>query len=141
MERSLRNRLTYGPIMLAALGLLLWLDNRIEASTRPLMKRHEIMQHGIGGVGILILLICILPLAVRELATLFTAERVRPYRVIAAAGAGSLVLHAFLTQFPFFKNIAASTRAFVIVFVMLLPALRRAMGKHTQDAIVRMAGT
>ena len=31
--------------------------------------------------------------------------------------------------------------AFIIVFVMLFAALRRASGMHTQEAIIRMAGT
>jgi phosphatidate cytidylyltransferase len=50
-------------------------------------------------------------------------------------------VHAFLTQFPPFKPIAASTLAFIVVFVMLFAALRRAWGKQTQEAIVHMAGT
>ena len=65
----------------------------------------------------------------------------RPYRFISAAGAGTLILHAFLTQFTWFQRIAASTLAFVIVFVMLLAALARALTRQTQDAIVHMAGT
>ena len=91
---------------------------------------------GVGGIGLLILLAMILPLAVQELAMLFTAEQVRPYRVIAAIGSSLLILHAFLTQFPPFQPIAASTLAFIIVFIMLAAALRRAMRKQTQDAIV-----
>ena len=35
MERSLRNRLTYGPVMLAGLFLLLWLDHWIQTQTGP----------------------------------------------------------------------------------------------------------
>jgi phosphatidate cytidylyltransferase len=141
MERSLKNRLTYGPIMLAGLLLLLWLDNRFEAATRPYMREHNVMPYGVGGVGILLLLMLVNPIATTELAILFTAERVRPYRVIAAFGSGFLVLHAFLTQFPKFKVISTSALAFVIVFVMLLAALRRAFHRQSQEAIVRMAGT
>ena len=140
MESSLRNRLTFGPIMLAALLGLLYLDHWVELHTigKVRDKGHAF---GIGGVGLLIVLTIILPPAVRELATLFAAEKVRPYRFIAAIGAGSLAVHAFLTQFDWFQPIAASSLAFIIVFVMLFAALRRAWVKQTQDAIHHMAGT
>ena len=144
MERSLRNRLTYGPIMLAGLFALLWLDYAAEGWTRAWIRertsRHP-NEHGLQGLGLLILLLLILPSATSEIAVLFTAERVRPYRVIAAIGSGALALHAFLTQFARFRVVAASTLAFVIVFVMIGAALRRAWSRQTQDAIVRMAGT
>src|SRR5690349_15239605 len=100
MESSLKNRLTFGPLMLIGLCLLLWIDDRIEGSTRPYMRDHGIMTYGVGGVGILALLMLVNPIATTELARLFTAERVRPYRVIAGVGSSCLVLHAFLTQFP-----------------------------------------
>jgi len=144
MERSLRNRLTYGPIMLGGLVLLLWLDSAIEKWTLPYMRRQYPHNHnisGIGGVGLMVLLLIIMPIAVDELTILFTAERVRPYRLIAMAGAGALVIHAFCTQFPRFRVVAASTLAFIVVFVMLFAALRRAWTRQTQMAIVRMAGT
>jgi len=76
-----------------------------------------------------------------KMATLLTAEQVRPYRLIAALGCGGLVIHAFATQFPRFKVIDASTLAFIIVFVMLLTALRRALSRDSQQAITSMAGT
>jgi phosphatidate cytidylyltransferase len=79
--------------------------------------------------------------AVTELATLFAAEKVKPYRSIAAVGCGALAFHGFLTQFPRFQTVAASTLAFIIAFTMICAALRRAMGKHTQEAIHAMAGT
>lgn len=141
MEAALRNRLTYGPIMLVALGLLLWLDHAFEQWTRSWAMRTFEIDHGIGGFGLLILLVVVLPLAVVELARLFTAENVRPYRFIAGTACAALVVHAFLTQFPTFKQIAASALAFIIVFVMLFAALRRALERQTSDAIVRMAGT
>jgi phosphatidate cytidylyltransferase len=144
MESALRNRLTYGPMMLAALFLLLWLDDAIQRWTRPWMERrygHVDYAGGIGGVGLVILLFFICPIAVQEITVLFTAERVRPYRVIAAVGSSLLVVHAFLTQFPPFRPIAASSLAFIIVFIMLAAALRRAWMKETQEAILRMAGT
>jgi len=97
--------------------------------------------YGIAGAGLLILLLILLPLATEEVARLFTAENVRPYRFISAAGSGSLVIHAFMTQFPSFQPVAASTLAFIIVFVMLFAALRRAWTKQTEGAIVHMAGT
>jgi phosphatidate cytidylyltransferase len=99
------------------------------------------IHYGVAGVGLLILLMIILPLATQEVARLFTAENVQPYRFISAAGSGSIVIHAFLTQFPNFRNVAASSLAFIIVFVMLFAALRRAWTKSTQGAIVAMAGT
>jgi phosphatidate cytidylyltransferase len=141
LEPAIRNRLTFGPIMLAALGLLLWFDHLAEMWTRPWMRDRYGLDHGICGIGLLLLLLAILPAAILEVTHLFTAERVRPYRTIAALGAGSIILHAFFTQFPPFRPIAASALAFVIVFVMLFAALRRAWGKQTQDAIVHMAGT
>src|SRR5215211_4057173 len=141
MEASLRNRLTFGPLMLASLGLILWLDHAAEGWTRPWMMEHLQVDRGICGLGLIVLLLLVVPPATIELATLFAAEQVRPYRLISAFGSGALIVHAFLTQFPAFKPIAASTLAFIIVFVMLFSALRRAWGKQTQEAIIRMAGT
>ena len=144
MEKALRNRLTFGPMMLGGLFLLLWLDERVQAWTRLWMEhryQEEGFRGGVGGVGILILLAIILPLATQELTILFTAERVRPFRILAALGSSLLILHGFLTQFPPFRPIAASAFAFIIVFIMLLAALRRAMRKQTQDSITAMAGT
>src|SRR4051812_1517611 len=113
MERSLRNRLTFGPMMLAALGLLLWLDDYVQYRTRGWYEQHvrdwyanhpgqsdvagilpPIGGGGVGGVGLLILLAFILPIAVRELATLFAAERVKPYRLMASVGCAALIVHA-----------------------------------------------
>jgi phosphatidate cytidylyltransferase len=144
METSLRNRLTYGPMMLAGLGLLLWLDDWAQAATRGWMEQRYADVHfrgGVGGIGLLAIMAIINPFAIEELTKLFTAERVRPYRLIAGIGSFLLIGHAFLTQFPPFKPIAASTLAFLIVFVMLVAALSRAWRQQTQDAIVRMAGT
>ena len=142
MERSLRNRLTFGPIMLAGLFLLLWLDHAAQRWTQPWMHaRYPDIAEGIGGIGLMILLALIFPIATLELAILFTAEQIRPYRVISAAGSSLLILHAFLTQFPPFQRIAASSFAFIIVFIMLAAALRRALKKQTQQAILKMAGT
>ncbi len=138
METSLRNRLTYGPLMLAALLLLLWLDWAIQHWT---IGRVHNAGFGIGGAGLLIIMLIILPPAILELAQLFAAEHVQPYRFIAAAGSGVLVLHAFFTQFRWFKEYAASSLAFIIVFVMLFAALRRAWVRQTHEAILHMAGT
>jgi phosphatidate cytidylyltransferase len=139
MERSLRNRLTYGPVMLAGLFLLLWLDHWIETRTVHLNPYRD--RGGVAGVGLLVLLLIILPPATVELAKLFTAERIKPYRLISALGSSALIAHAFATQFPRFQPVAASVLAFIIVFVMLLAALARAATKQTNDAIVAMAGT
>ena len=141
MEASLRNRLTYGPIMLAGLALILWLDHAADGWTRGWMLHRYGVDRGVCGIGLMALLLLVVPPATIELATLFAAERVRPYRFISAAGSWALIVHAFLTQFPPFKPIAASTLAFIVVFVMLFAALRRAWGKQTQEAIVHMAGT
>ena len=120
--------------MIAALLGMLYLDWWLERNLRI---------HGIHprGVGILGLMLLILPPAVYELAHLFAAERVAPHRSIAAAGSAALVIHAFLTQFLWFQPIAASVLAFIIVFVMIFAALRRAFMRQTQDAIHHMAGT
>jgi phosphatidate cytidylyltransferase len=141
MERTLKNRLAYGSLMLLGMFALLWFDAAAERSTRPLMRNHFGINHGIGGIGLMIILLLILPAATVELAALFTAERVRPYRSISSIGSGALALHAFLTQWVRFEAIAASTLAFIIVFVMLLAALRRAWDKQSHEAIERMAGT
>jgi phosphatidate cytidylyltransferase len=144
MERALRNRLTFGPIMLAALFLLLWLDDWLQFRTRDWMESHYAAYNfrgGIGGIGLLAILAAINPLATDELATLLTAEHVRPYRIISATGSFLIVLHAFLTQFPPFQKIAASTLMFIVVFIMLAAALRRAWTQQTQEAITHMAGT
>ena len=134
MEQSLRNRLTFGPLMIAALLGMLYLDWWLEKNLRIHGNRPR-------GLGILVLLLLVLPTAVYELANLFAAERVQPYRSIASLGCAALVVHAFLTQFPLFEPIAASSLAFIIVFVMLFAALRRAFMRQTQDAIHHMAGT
>lgn len=143
MERSLRNRLTFGPIMLAALIGLLWLDYKIQIWTRgaQFLANTGVQDVGLAGAGLLALLLLVLPPAVYELATLFAAERIQPYRFIAAAGAAGIVTHAFLTQFHRFQPIAASSLAFLIVAGMLFAALRRAIMKQTSDAIHHMAGT
>jgi phosphatidate cytidylyltransferase len=142
MDASLRNRLTFGPLMLAAMGLLLWFDDYFQYRTRDFMQtEYEGFRGGVAGVGLLVLLSIILPIATAEVATLFTAERVRPFRVISAFGSGALVVHAFLTQFPWFKPIAASTMAFIMVSMPLLAALGRALNRETHQAITSMAGT
>jgi phosphatidate cytidylyltransferase len=139
MEQSLKNRLTYGPMMLAALFLLLWLDSYAQHWTK--LHHPEWRANGVGGVGLMIILCFIIPIATVELTTLFAAEQVRPYRSVSIIGAGLLVVHAFITQFERFRPIAASTLAFIVVFVPLFAALRRAIKRETSEAIVRMAGT
>jgi len=126
MEQALRNRLTFGPLMLAGLFLLLWLDHAVEHWTVGCIE-PQLRGHGLAGTGLLALLLIILPVATLEVGALFTAERLASYRLIAVLGSGSLVVHAFLTQFRGFRPVAASTMAFIVVFVMLLAALRRAM--------------
>jgi phosphatidate cytidylyltransferase len=137
MEQALRNRLTFGPMMLAGLFGLLWLDHAVQKWTATPGQPGS----GLAGVGLFLLLLVILPIAVAELATLFTAERIRPYRVLTGAACGLLVAHAFCTQFAAFQPVAASSLAFVIVFVMLAAALMRALDQQTEGAIHRMAGT
>lgn len=129
MDASLRNRLTFGPLMLLGLVLLLWLDHVIQAAS------------GVRGVGVLALMLVIVPMATMELATLFSAVHVQPYRMIALTGSSLLAIHAFATQFRWFEPVAASTLAFIIVFVMILAALRRAMMRQSEEAIHHMAGT
>ncbi|HEX4055288.1 MAG TPA: phosphatidate cytidylyltransferase [Tepidisphaeraceae bacterium] len=144
MHSTLRQRLTYGSLMMAVLLALLYFDYWAEQKTRGWVvvpTTHPPREFGLAGVGLLLLLIIILPFAVAEVARLFVAENVRPYRFLAGLGSGLLVVHAFLTQFPWFQHIAASTLVFIIVFVMILAAIRRASGRHTQEAIAHMAGT
>jgi phosphatidate cytidylyltransferase len=138
MEQALKNRLTYGPLMLAALLALLWLDHYAQVWTQNAGWNRS---RGVGGIGLLLVLSMLLPSATVELATLFAAERVRPYRFIAAIGAGLLVAHAFCMQFPRLREYGTSSLAFIIVFTMLFAALRRAWVKQTHEAITHMAGT
>lgn len=129
MDRNLRNRLTFGPLLLGVLLGVLWLDWWIES-------RYEVK-----GAGLLGLLIITLPLANLELARLFAAEHVQPYRFISGIFGGLIVLHAFATQFEAFEPIAASALALLIAAVPLTAALRKAAGRTTEDAILKMAGT
>ncbi|MFT3786678.1 MAG: phosphatidate cytidylyltransferase [Tepidisphaeraceae bacterium] len=135
MERSLRNRLTLGPILLLGLFGVLALDHGIERWT------SHYPSGGLRGVGVTLLLLLLLPLAVRELATLFAAKRVKPFRLITSLGCALLVLHAFFTQFAFFQRISTSLFVFIVTGAMIVAALQRALAKQSQDAIVHMAGT
>ena len=130
--------------MLAALLALLYFDYWVEQHTQGWVDFSSVQpgaHFGLAGVGLLILLIVLLPLATSEVGHLFVAEQIRPYRFLAALGSGLLAIHAFLTQFPWFQHIAASTLAFIIVFTMILAAIRRASGRETEQAITHMAGT
>ena len=139
MERALRNRLTYGPLMLGVLLGLLVLDQYVEDHTHGMFALRA--DRGIKGFGLLLILLSITPLAVMELARVFAAVQVRPYRLIASVGSNALVLHAFATQFPWFEQISTSMLAFILVFVMFFAALRRARLRQAQKAIHHMAGT
>ena len=92
-------------------------------------------------IAVLVIAFIVLPPATRELASLFAAVQVKPYRLIAGFGSNALAVRAFATQFPVFKPYATSTLAFIVVFVMLSAALRRAWQKQTSEAIHNMAGT
>lgn len=129
MDANLRNRLTFGPLMLAALLGVLVLDWYMEAWT------------GLKGVGVLIVLALLVPAANLELARLFTAENVTPFRALASFGGGLIVVHAFCTQFEAFKPIAATTLALILCGVPLAAALRKVAAKQTDRAILSMAGT
>ena len=63
MERALRNRLLFGTVMLAALAGVLWLDWAFESWTRDWMNRRYGLAHGVGGLGLAIMLAIITPLA------------------------------------------------------------------------------
>ena len=141
MDAALRNRLTFGPIMLAAALGVLWFDHWFEGYTAGRIGGLAGPGRGLAGVGLALILCVVSPLAVRELAKLFAAENVTPYRVIAAAGTLGLIAHAWLTQFPAFQKIAASAVVLLLVLVMLTAALRRAIGRTTDLAILAMAGT
>ena len=129
MNPELRNRLTFGPILLAGLLGVLAADWYVEELT------------GVKGVGVLTLLVLLVPLANLELAQLFTAREVRPYRSIASVGGGLIVVHAFCTQFEAFKPVATSTLALIMAGVPLSAALARVFARSTERAIVSMAGT
>ncbi|MGD0540212.1 MAG: phosphatidate cytidylyltransferase [Tepidisphaeraceae bacterium] len=144
MQQLLRQRLTYGSLMLAGLLALLYLDYWVEQNTQGWVKLPNLnppREFGLGGVGLLLAMVFLLPLATTEVARLFVAEQIRPYRFLAGLGSGLLAIHAFLTQFPWFQHIATSSLAFIIVFIMILAAIRRASGRHTEEAITHMAGT
>src|SRR5881394_2272169 len=125
MEQSLKNRLTFGPLMLGGLFLLLWIDDFLQRATREWMQTRyasDGVRGGVGGIGLLVVLAIILPIATDELAILFAAEKVKPFRIISGLGSALVALHAFLTQFPPFRPIAASAFAYIVVFIMLLAA-------------------
>jgi phosphatidate cytidylyltransferase len=130
MQAELRSRLTLGPIMLLALaGVLLggwYVEQRLD---------------GPKGVGVFAILLLVVPLGTIELAKLFSAKNAPAYRLIASIGAIAIVVHAFLTQFEWFRPIAASTLAFIMVAVPLAAALRKVFERQTEQAILNMAGT
>lgn len=136
MEQALKNRLTFGSIMLVVLGGGLWFDHAAQQWTRS-----PALPHGVGGIGLLAMLLAVAPLATAELAALFAAVRVRPYRSVTGLGCSLLAVHAFCTQFPWFQRISTSTLALIIVSVMISAALRRAWVRKTEAAIHHMAGT
>lgn len=136
MEAALKNRLTYGPIMLAGLLAVLFLDHWLQVWTTG-----DAHPRGVKGIGILALLGVALPLAAFELATLFGAKNNRPFRFIAAAAIFCLIGHGFLTQFDWFKPVAASSLAFIIVGTMIASALRLGVVRQVENAIPVMAGT
>jgi phosphatidate cytidylyltransferase len=135
LDPALRNRLTFGPLMLAGLFGLLYIDFYAQKWTTDLHPG------GIGGVGILLLLWIVLPLSAIELARMFKAEQVRPSLAISILATTLLTLHGFLTQFDSFKPISTSTLAGVFAAVMITAALRMAWMRQTQEAIHHMAGT
>lgn len=135
LDPALRNRLTFGPLMLACLFGLLYLDFYTQKWTQHLHPG------GIGGVGILLLLWIVLPLSAIELARMFKAEQIRPSLAISILATTLLTLHGFLTQFDSFKPISTSTLAGVFAAVMITAALRMAWMRQTQEAIHHMAGT
>ncbi|MEM1013659.1 MAG: phosphatidate cytidylyltransferase [Planctomycetota bacterium] len=129
MDENLRRRLTLGPVLLAVLGGVLALDAWLE------------QQHAVKGIGILALLLLMVPLANLELARLFTARNATPFKLIASLGGAAIVLHAFFTQFDWFKPIAASVLAFLMAAVPLASALRKVASRQVEEAITSMAGT
>jgi len=139
MDTALRNRLTLGPVMLLSLVGILWLDWKIEKWTQDIDAAG--LQGGIRGAAFTVMLILIVPLATRELARLFAAEHVKPYRLISTLASSLILLHAFATQFEPFAKIAASTLAFIIIFTMVAAAWQRVRIRESQQAIVGMAGT
>jgi phosphatidate cytidylyltransferase len=136
MEAALRNRLTFGVAMGAVLIGLLYLDWALQQWT--VSPRFP---DGIGGIGLLAICLIVLPAATRELASLFAAVQVKPYRVFSAIGSTALAMHAFLTQFDSFRPYGTTSLALIVVSVMMLAALRRAWSRQTRDAIHDMAGT
>ena len=129
MSPNLRQRLTFGPLLLGGLLAILWLDHFIEARGGP------------KGAGLLAVLLLVVPAATIELARLFTAKNATPFKLIAALGGALIVVHAFLTQFDAFKPIATSTLAFLIVAVPIASALRKVARRQSTEAITSMAGT
>jgi phosphatidate cytidylyltransferase len=136
MERALVNRLAFGSLMLLTLVGVFVLDHLAESWTRS-----DRFPAGIKGIGLALFLLMILPAAVVELARLFSAKHAKPYRFIAASATSCLIAHAFLTQFPWFHPIAASSLAFIIVLTMVFAALRLGMVRQIDDAIPVLAGT
>lgn len=136
MEAALRNRLMFGVAMGAVLIGLLCLDWALQLWTTSTR-----LPDGIGGIGLLVICMFILPAATGELASLFAAVQVKPYRIFSGIGSTALAIHAFLTQFAAFRPYGTTSLALIVVGVMMLAALRRAWSRQTHDAIHDMAGT
>ena len=142
MQEVLRNRLIYGSMCFMLLFVLLWLDRQIEVWTsNPPWVHTGHGDYGLAGVGVFIFMMIALPLGTIELVRMLSTDQIVPYKSIAIAGTTLLCLHAFLTQFEWFKPIAASTLEFIVVFGMLAAALRQAWRREVQDAMRHMAGT
>ena len=78
------------------------------------------------GSGLMILLAIVMPIASQRARHPLHRRADPPVPDHLRRRVVALILHAFLTQFPPFQRIAASTLAFIIVFIMLAAALRRA---------------
>ena len=83
--------------MLGGLFLLLWLDDAAQRWTRAWMQQRYGGRGGVGGIGLFVLLVCILPLAVQEIEFDAPAYAQRLTVTItpkgSPAGDGSCALH------------------------------------------------
>lgn len=142
----LKQRLIFGPILLAALFLILWLDEWVDAQPIPLSWRESGWWPGTSGdypAGSVLLAVGLLvvPLAARELGRIFHAGGVQASRrwMAMAAMAGLLVSAAVPRQSSAVDAVAMVASVGTIVLIASLAWHIRGRNLHGATAAVGAA--
>lgn len=133
----LRHRLILGPILLAALALLLWVDERLDAVSVP-ASWHGWYPSGSGTLpaGTLLLAagLLIVPIAARELGSIFRAGGVQASRRwLAMAAMAGLLVSAAVPRYASAVNAVAMV-ASVATGVLIASLLWHIRGRQLQGA-------